>query len=308
MKLMFSLAFVCIVIAILRIFKLDTSAVADAISTVQNRKQSLKKQATTKKPNKLIDFAKNIVTALDTMGQIGSLYMLILLSFLLIVVGSFAGITFGNVWLSITFGIMLALIPFIYVRMQYIEYKSLLLDEMETGLSVITSSIERLDNIHSAFLENIRYINKPLRTVFEQFLYALDHSIPFDTAADRMKSKVNHSVFTDWCDTLKLVSRDRNMKTSLRPIVNRITDIKVATGEARNILKESNSEFVGVMMISLIFMAASYLGAPAALAAIGFPLKSTDFMGTLLAFDLLMLFICWLRAFLLTKDIDFESI
>lgn len=170
MRILFSLAFICIVAAILIGFRMGASAIGEAITGMQNKNQSLKKQATKKKHGKLASFAKNIIIALETMGQMGSLYRLVLLSFLLIVVGAFAGITFGNVWLSITFGIMLAMIPFIYVRMQYIDYKALLLDEMETGLSVITSSIERLDNIFLAFEENIKFINKPLQTVFQQFL------------------------------------------------------------------------------------------------------------------------------------------
>lgn len=308
MRFLFSMAFVFIVLAILFVLKLDTTAVKDAVTSFRSRKPSLKKLTEEKKKSKFAVFATNIMTALETMNQVGSLYWLILLSFLLIIVGAFAGITFGNVWLSLVFGGLLASIPFIYVRMQYIEYKALLLDELETGLSVITSSIERLDNVVGGFEENIRFIQKPLKTIFEQFIYSVNHSVALNKAIDTMKEKVNNKVFNDWCDTLKLVSSDRNMKSALRPIVNRITDIKVASLEAKNILSEASGEFVGVMVLSVIFMFISYIAAPAGFSAMGFPLPSTEFMKTFFAIDILMMFIFWFRVFLLTKDIDFENV
>lgn len=308
MRFLFSMAFVFLVLAIILIGKLDTSAVKDMVTAIRNRKPSLKKLSEEKKKSKLSNFASNIITALETMNQIGNLYWLILLSFLLIIVGAFAGITFGNVWLSIALGIMLAMIPFIYVRLQYIDYKSLLIDELETSLSVITSSIERTGNIVSGFEENMLFIQKPLRNIFEQFLYSVNHNIPVDRAIDTMKAKVNNKVFTDWCDTLKLVSKDRNMSGGLRPIVNRVTDIKIASSGAKNILQEANSEFISVMVLSVIFMILSYIGAPIALDALGFSLESTEFMKTLFAIDILMMFAFWFRSFLLTKDIDFEKI
>ncbi len=308
MKLLFGIAFVLLVLAILIIFKVDTALIKDNVNKIQNQKQTLKKQSINKKDGKFKVAFKNIVLALDTMGQIGSLYFIILISFLLIIMGAFAGLTFGNIYFAIVCAIMLASIPFIYVRMQYIEYKALLLDEMEIALSVITSSIERTDNIMSAFEENIDDIGKPLQNVFLRFMYSVNHNMPIEQAIDDMKTKITHSVFIDWCDNLKRVSKDRALKTSLRPIVDRITNIKIATGEAMNILNEANAEFKGVTFLSIIFMALSYKVIPFILSKVDSAFHQASWINIIFAIDIFILFIFSIRTFTLTKDINFDEV
>ncbi|MEG1027875.1 MAG: hypothetical protein RSE07_04215 [Oscillospiraceae bacterium] len=269
-------------------------------------KPSLKKLVEVKKEKKINIFFKNIITALETMGQLNKLYYLVLVSFMLIVVGIFTGITFGNIYLAIIFGIILAMIPFFFVRSQYIDYKDLLLDEMETGLSVITSSVERTDNILDAFKENLPNIRKPLNDVFTQFIYAVEHNVPITDAIDTMKSKINNSIFVDWCDALKNTSRNRTLKYSLRPIVYRIGDIKTATNDAKTILFECNNEFKGVSKLSIIFMIVSYFIGPKMLQSLNI-IVPQQAINILLAIDVLILFVFSVRTFLLTRDINFEE-
>lgn len=304
MKILLSLAFIFIVIAILLLFKIDYQTIYTVISSIGKNKTLKKLAKVNSKKSKSGKFYSDVVAALHAMGEINHLYYIILISSALTIIGAFVGISLGNIYLALVLGVALSLIPFIYVRFQYIEYKALILDEMETGLSVITSSIERSGNIEQAFVENVEYINKPLQTVFKQFLYSIQHNVPIDTAIDTMKSKLSHSVFIEWCDNLKNCDRDRSLKTALRPIVNRITDIKIASFEARNILYEVSGEFKAVSMISIFFMILTYWVLPSALRSFGlnFNFKYMDF---LIAADVCMLFFFSVRAFLLTKDIDF---
>lgn len=306
MKLFFAISFIFFVVGILLIFKINSQAIIETVSLIRNIKPSLKKLTTVKKQGKLLLFVQNIVLALDTMGQLSKLYYIFLTSFLLIIVGLFAGITFGNVYLSMVFGIILAAIPFFFVRTQYVDYKALLLDEMETGLSVITSSIERTENITEAFKENLQNINKPLHDIFAQFIYSIEHNIPIDDAIDTMKGKISSTVFTDWCDALKNVSKNRTLKYSLRPIVYRIGDIKIASAEAKTILFEANGEFKAVAIFSVIFMLISYVVGPKLILSLGIIVDPAS-LNVLLAIDVLMLFIFSVRTFLLTRDINFED-
>ncbi len=304
MKFLFGISFILIVVAILIIFKIDVTTINKTLSSLKQNKSLKKLAQQDNKKSKIGVFYKNILIALTAMGQMNNLYYIFLFSFLLIILGVFSGITFGNVYLAIVLGIALSLLPFIYVRMQYIEYKTLILDEMETGLSVITSSIERSENIEESFIENIENINKPLQTVFRQFLYAIQHNVPMDVAIDEMKDKINQSVFIDWCDNLKRCSKDRSLKTSLRPIVDRITDIKIASAEAKNILFEASGEFRAVSLISVVFMILTYWVLPAAFNSFGLNFDAS-FTDILMAIDIFMLFFFSLRTFLLTKDINF---
>lgn len=307
MKLLFALAFIFVVLAILIIFKVNTASIKDFAELLKNnRTQSLKEQATTKKKSKLSLFVSDIALALETMGQLNRLYYIFLASFLLILVGALTGITFGNVWLSIVFGIVLAAIPFFFIRSQYVEYKDLLMDEMETGLSVITSSIERTENITEAFKENLSNINKPLHDIFSQFIYSVEHNVPIADAIEKMKSKIKNRIFTDWCDALKNVANNRTLKQSLRPIVYRIADVKIAGAEAKTILYEANSEFKAVTIFSVIFMILSYFVGPQILQSLDVTV-SAPVLNFLLAADVLMLFIFSVRTFLITRDINFEE-
>lgn len=306
MKILFAIAFIFVVLGVLLLLRINTAAITEVVELFKNKKPSLKKLATIKKKSKLSKFISNIVLALDTMGQLSKLYYIFIASFLLILVGAFTGITFGNIWLSIAFGVVLAAIPFFFIRTQYVEYKELLLDEMETGLSVITSSIERTENIAEAFRENLPNINKPLHDIFAQFLYNIEHNIEVDDAIEKMKSKISNPIFTDWCDALKNVARNRTLKYALRPIVYRIGDIKIASAEATTILYEANGEFKAVAAFSIIFMIISYFIAPKMLLSIGIEVQTQAF-NVLLAIDILMLFIFAVRTFLLTRDINFEE-
>lgn len=308
MKFLFAIAFLCLVICILIIFKVDTKSISDTLNNMQKKKPTLKKLSLKKKQGKIKTSFNNIVLALNTMGQIGSLYRIILISFLLIIMGAFAGFTFGNIYLSIVFAIILASIPFIYVRIQYIEYKALLIDEMEVALSVITSSIERTENIITAFEENVDNIGKPLQTVFLKFIYSVNHNIPMEQAIDEMKTKITHSVFIDWCDNLKRVHKDRSLISSLRPIVDRITNIKIATGEAKNILSEATSEFISVAVLSVVFMILSYLVIPNLLSSVDVPVKPAEWLKIVFAIDIFTLYFFSVRTFTLTKNINFEDV
>lgn len=307
MKMYFAIAFFFIVLAILILLKINSESIKEASQLFKSKKVSLRKLATVKKKSRLSIFLKNIILALETMGQINKLYYIILLSFLLIIVGSFAGITIGNIYLSLVGGIILASLPFLFVRAQYVEYKALLLDEMETGLSVITSSIERTDNITSSILENLPHINKPLHDVFAQFLFSVNHNMPIADAIDNMKSKINNPIFVDWCDALKNVARNRTLKYSLRPIVQRINDVKIASAEAKTILFEANSEFKAVSIFSVIFMLVSYIVAPKMMESLGVTFKMNNVLNILLSIDILMLFFFSIRTFLLTRDINYEE-
>ena len=306
MKIFMALAFLFYVIGILCIFKINTESVKELSKSFNKKDPSLKQMASPKKKTKLEIFMQNIILSLETMGQLNNLYYLFLISFFLIIMGAFAGISFGNPILSFVFAMILASTPFIFVRVQYVEYKALLFDEMETGLSVITSSIERTDNIVEAFHENIQNINKPLHDVFAQFIYSVEHNTPMTTAIEVMKSKINNKIFNDWCDALKNVSRNRMLKYSLRPIVYRIGDIKIASAEAKTILLEANSEFKFVTGLSVIFMIMNFLIAPKVMESLGV-IISKNLISTLLAINIVIMFTSCVRTFILTRDVNFEE-
>lgn len=310
MRFFIGLSFIFIVILILYLLNINTSTIKDVITPLQSQKnKSLKQLINPKKKSKLAIAYHNIVLALNTMGQLGTLYTIILISFLAIFLGVFTGITlFGSISLSVALALMLASLPYIYTRIQYIEYKDLLRDELETSLSVITSSIERTDNIVDAFKENIENIGEPLNSIFLKFVYTVEHNVPITEAIDDMKIKISNPIFLDWCDALKSTSRDRTLKHQLRPIVHRITDVKIASANAKSILYTERRSFKSVMFMSLLFMLVSYVLIPWGLRALGVKHDMSTVIHIFLSIDILMLFFMNIKSIFLTKDIDFDNV
>lgn len=308
MQFFFAVSFILICIAIFIIFKIDTKAI-QALLQPSNDKPTIKQLVNRKEMGKIARGYQNITLALESMGQLGTLYTVVFISFIAVLLGVFVGITFfASIPLAIAFGTMLAAIPFIYIRIQYVDYKALILEQLETSISVITSSIERTDNIVDAFRENIDTVQKPLNIIFRKFIFSVDNSIDLSTAIDTMKYSVVNAVFYDWCDTLKLVVNDRTLKPQLRPIVNRITDIKIATNEAKGILYSARKSFKTTIVLSAVFLIFSYGIIPYVFNSMGTSLLFTGFLGLLLAIDILISFFMIIRAYLLTKDITFEKV
>jgi hypothetical protein len=202
----------------------------------KSRKMSLKRQASHKE-NWVVRAVTRTKTMLSATGQRGKFYALLLAALLLFIGGLFLGTVSGNYFLAPVLAFGLAAVPFVYLWFQYLKFQRLMLDQLETALSVISVSYERTENILQAVEENIDAIQPPIRQVFKEFLIRVKLVDPdIEAAIDEMKTKINHSVFYEWCDALKRCSEDRSLKHTLRPIVSKLTSIKVVTNDLKTIL------------------------------------------------------------------------
>ena len=95
----------------------------------------------------------------------------------------------------------MGLLPFWYVLFTSHSYKKLMNNEIETGLSIITSSYLRSESMITAVEENIHYLNPPVADVFRGFL-AETNMISADVkqALSNMKPKLDNYVFREWVD------------------------------------------------------------------------------------------------------------
>ena len=197
---------------------------------------SLVHQAKRRK-NPLAAAAGRIKTMLAATGNKGKSAALLATSAALFLAGLMIGAASGNYFLTPVLAVGLASIPFFYFRMQYIKFQRLILEEMETALSVISVSYERTENILLSVEENLDTMNAPIQQVFTEFVNRVKYIDPnIDNAIDNMKTKINHSVFYEWCDALKRCNVVRSLKYTLRPIVNKLTTIKVVTNDLKTML------------------------------------------------------------------------
>ena len=135
--------------------------------------------------------------------------------------------------------------PVWYVKLTASHFRKDVSEELETALSIITTAYIRNEDIVTAVEENIAYLNPPIKDVFTDFLVQLkliDSDV--NKAIAGLKDKVDNDVFHEWCDALMLCQQDRGLKTTLTPIVAKLSDIRVVNSELELMLAEPRKEFI----------------------------------------------------------------
>ena len=99
---------------------------------------------------------------------------------------------------------VLALLPFYYVKFTASKHKKQINTELETALSMITTSYLRNKNtIIRAIEENLPYLNPPVSEVFRNFLMEAK-LINSNTAEalEGLKKGMDNAVFHEWVDAV----------------------------------------------------------------------------------------------------------
>ena len=123
--------------------------------------------------------------------------------------------------------------------------------ELETALSIITTSYERCDDIVQAVRENVRYIKRPLCEVFMAFegeATAVTSNIK--KALYSLREKIDNDIFREWVDTLILCQDDRTLKDTLQPVVTKLADVRIVNSELGTMLTGARNEYR--MMVALV--------------------------------------------------------
>ena len=176
--------------------------------------------------------------------------MICALSMLLFAIGSGIAIIMGNFFAVPVLGIGFMMLPFWYVRLTQTHFKKDIAAELETALSIITTSYLRNEDILTAVDENIDYLNPPVLSVFKGFLYRIKMIDPdIVTGLEEMRIQIENAVFQEWCDAMITCQFDRNLKTTLTPIVSKLSDMRVVNGELENMVFEPRKEFITMQLL-----------------------------------------------------------
>jgi len=66
-----------------------------------------------------------------------------------------------------------------------------------------------------------------------------------------MKSRIENEVFREWCDAIAACRYDRSLKTTLTPIVSKLSDMRIVNAELEYMVFEPRKEFI-IMVILVI--------------------------------------------------------
>ena len=189
--------------------------------------------------------------ALEATGKHKQFTFICFASLVLFVTGIFLSILIDNLFLLPALSAAFALIPFLYTANTISSYEKKTKEELETTLSIITTSYIRSDDIIGAVRENIPYIKHPLKETFLAFTGdATAVSSNIKRALYNLKEKLDDEIFREWCDTLIACQDDRTLKDTLLPVVSKLTDVRIVNNELKGLLAAARNEYW--VMVALV--------------------------------------------------------
>lgn len=198
-------------------------------------------------------FRREIMEAQEILvmtGRSGKFSLICASSLALFAVGGSIAIMIGNFFLSPVMAVGFLFLPFWYVRLTANNYKKNVAAELETALSVITTAYLRNEDILTAVEENIHYLNPPVQNVFRDFVTQIKLVNPDVEAALRnLKGSIENDVLHEWCNALSDCQMDRSLKTTLTPIVNKLSDMRIVNAELEFLVTEPRKEFITMVIL-----------------------------------------------------------
>lgn len=146
--------------------------------------------------------------------------------------GAILGGLLRNPLLAIVLAVGLYFIPLWWTRFELYRYDQFLCEELETALSLITTSYTRNNDILTAVVENLNSINEPVAGVFTAFVNNLRYADANAPAQiERMKAALDNPIWWQWCDSLILCQADHTLRDTLIPIVSKFSDLRIQQEE-----------------------------------------------------------------------------
>lgn len=215
-------------------------------------KDEINESTKRKKPSYL---RREITEAQDilTMTGRGRMFPLVCaISMLLFAAGASLAVMLENVFLVPVLSAGFMFLPFWYVKLTSHNYKKNVSSELETALSIITTAYLRNEDILTSVEENLEYLNPPVRNVFADFLSRVRLINPdVDAAMKAMRTKIDNEVFREWTDALMACQHDRNLKTTLTPIVSKLSDMCIVNADLDFLIFEPRKEFITMVILVL---------------------------------------------------------
>lgn len=248
MTFVYLICFLLLAVGAVLLLKLTPERITGDLMRFVSPKQTLRDKVLTrkgkKKSRKITVELRRIKDALEQTGKGNQFAVACAASLLLMIVGCVIAIMIDNPFLVPVFAIAFAMIPFIYAKRTVAYYDNHVKEELETALSIITTSYVRTDDIVSAVKENIQYLKPPVKDIFAGFVAeTMMISSDVKQSIRHLKEKVNNSIFAEWCETLIACQDNRTLKDTLMPIVTKLTDVRIVNNEIKGMLSSARVEY-----------------------------------------------------------------
>ena len=302
--------FLCFLLAsagIVFAFGITPDSLTNDLAPIFNKKKTLRDKALTargkKKTRKAIVEIQRIKTALEDTGKGKQFSVALAISVVLMIVGCMVAVIIDNLFLIPVLAVTFAMIPFAYLKKTISLYEKHVKEDLETALSIITTSYVRNDNIINAVKENIRYLKPPVKGIFESFLAETSSITPdIRVAISHLKDKIDDTIFEEWCDVLLSCQNDRTLKDTLMPVVSKLTDVRLVNNSLKTMLDNARREYYTMVVMVVANIPILYLINKDWYNA----LMNTTLGKVVLAICALVIFITAMRLNKITKPVEYK--
>ena len=248
MIVLYLIGFLLLSAGIVLVLRITPESVTDDVMKLVSPEQTLRTKSRIakgkKRSRKLTREILHIKEALEVTGKGKTFTVACAASVVLLVAGCIFAVLIDNYFLIPVFAFAFAMLPFLFAKNTISAYDRHIREEMETALSIITTSYIRSDDIVGAVSENINYLKPPIRELFQGFVCdAMMISSDLKEALRNLKEKVDNDVYREWCDALISCQDDRTLKDTLLPIVGKLTDVRIVNNDLKTMLGEVRREY-----------------------------------------------------------------
>ena len=255
MIVFYLIGFLLISVGIILLLGITPEVVTNDMMKFISPKQTLRDKAQIakgrKKSRRITKEILHIKEALEVTGKGKQFTIACAASVVMLVAGCFLAVLLNNYFLIPVFAAAFAMLPFLFAKSTIAAYDKHIKEEMETALSIITTSYIRSDDIVGAVNENITYLKPPIREIFQGFVGdATMISSDLKEAIRNLKERIDNDIYREWCDTLIACQDDRTLKDTLLPIVGKLTDVRIVNNDLKTMLAEVRKEYW--MMVCMV--------------------------------------------------------
>lgn len=265
MMALYFLAFLTMTAGMLVLIQVSPAMLAESLpKLLPHRKgkinQQIRKAINPKKPNVIKRTVAEARQILKVTNQSGRFASLCALAIMLAIAGIFIGSMMENIFLMPVLGFGCALLPFLYILLESFRFKRRLNGELEASLSVVTAEYLRTDDIVTAVRESLDFCQSPVKEVFQKFLGQVTSINPdVELALGKIRGSIDSAVWREWIDAVIPCQRNRTLKSTLQPIVRKLSDMRIVSGNLNADLYQPFREWSIIAFLLLSFPALIWL-------------------------------------------------
>ena len=229
----------------------------DILSKIKNKnkpvKAVIKDHKSRGRKNSIRDFEYSLRDFLKRVGKEKLFDFVLILSVILSIFSVPLCLLLDNIFLLPFFALLFFSLPFAVLLIWKSIYEKKEYSELETAMSLVTSSYLRNPDLTRAFEENNEYLKYPVKDRFLGFssrIRTIDPDIK--KALRELKRQFPYRIFGEWCDELELCTDDRSKSDMLPRTVSKMTDERIVNLEIAPLLSNARKEFFTMAAMVLL--------------------------------------------------------